>query len=151
MGSFPANSAAALCFPSARYHAVRAGIALYGVAPSDEVPLPDGFCPALAFRTHIVRIATLALLFVLAALFMIPTRPAISQTTYRAPRTADGKPNLNGIWQAMNDADWDIEPHTATAGTVPLLGAIGATPPGMGIVEGGSIPYLPAANPTDCP
>jgi len=85
-------------------------------------------------------------LFSLAAFFMISAHPAISQTsTYRAPRTADGKPNLNGIWQAMNDANWDIEPHAAAAGTVPSTGAIGATPPGMGIVEGGSIPYLPAA------
>jgi hypothetical protein len=27
---------------------------------------------------------------------------------YRAPRTADGKPNLNGIWQSLNTANWDI-------------------------------------------
>lgn len=54
-----ANSAGALCFPNARYHAVRAGIALYGVAPSDDVPLPGGFSPALAFRTYIVRITEL--------------------------------------------------------------------------------------------
>ena len=29
--------------------------------------------------------------------------------TYRAPRTPDGKPDLNGIWQAMNTANWDLE------------------------------------------
>ena len=80
---------------------------------------------------------------VVLALFALT---AGSQTPgYRAPRTADGKPNLNGIWQAMNDANWDIEPHAAAAGPFPLIGAVGATPPGMGIVEGGSIPYLPAA------
>ena len=31
-------------------------------------------------------------------------------------RTADGKPNLNGIWQAMNEANWDIQAHTASRG-----------------------------------
>jgi hypothetical protein len=64
---------------------------------------------------------------------------------YRAPRTADGKPNLNGIWQTFSDANWDIEPHAAAPPALPLTGAIGATPPGMGIVEGGVIPYLPQA------
>src|SRR5262245_16087646 len=64
---------------------------------------------------------------------------------YRAPRTADGKPNLNGIWQAVNEANWDIEPHNSGFGTVATLGAINAVPPGMGIVEGGSLPYKPEA------
>jgi Alr-MurF fusion protein len=53
-----ANSAAALWRPEARLDMVRAGIALYGVAPGDA-PLPAGFCPALAFRTRIVRLAEL--------------------------------------------------------------------------------------------
>jgi len=64
---------------------------------------------------------------------------------YRAPRTADGKPNLNGIWQAINEANWDIEAHNAGFGTVPTLGAINAVPPGLGIVEGGLLPYKPEA------
>jgi hypothetical protein len=64
---------------------------------------------------------------------------------YKAPRTADGKPNLNGIWQAMNSANWDLEGHSAQAGQVVALGATGAEPPGIGVVEGGEIPYLPAA------
>jgi hypothetical protein len=70
-------------------------------------------------------------------------RPAAS--AYRAPRTADGKPNLNGIWQAMNTAHWDLEPHSAAASPVRDLGASGAIPGGIGVVEGGSIPYLPEA------
>jgi hypothetical protein len=63
----------------------------------------------------------------------------------RIPRSADGKPDLNGIWQAMNTANWDIEAHEARAGVLPVLGALAAEPAGQGVVEGGNIPYLPAA------
>jgi len=72
--------------------------------------------------------------------------PAAGQTrTYRAPRTADGKPNLNGIWQAINEANWDIETHAAAPGLVTALGAAVAVRPGSGIVEGGPLPYKPEA------
>jgi hypothetical protein len=64
---------------------------------------------------------------------------------YRAPRSPDGKPNLNGIWQALNEADWDIEGHSAAPGRVMALGAEDAIVPGLGVVEGGPLPYLPAA------
>jgi len=64
---------------------------------------------------------------------------------YRAPRGPDGKPNLNGIWQALNEADWDIEGHSAGPGRVMALGAEDAVIPGLGVVEGGPLPYLPAA------
>jgi len=64
---------------------------------------------------------------------------------YRAPRGPDGKANLNGIWQALNEADWDIEGHSAAPGRVTALGAEDAVVPGLGIVEGGPLPYLPAA------
>ncbi len=60
------------------------------------------------------------------------------------PRTA-GKPNLNGIWQVLNEANWNLEPHIATQGAVEALGAIGALAPGIGVVAGGSIPYLASA------
>jgi hypothetical protein len=56
-----------------------------------------------------------------------------------------GKPNLNGLWQAMTAAYWDLEDHSAQAGPVIELGAIGAIPAGRGIVEGGAIPYKPDA------
>jgi hypothetical protein len=72
--------------------------------------------------------------------------PAAGQTpAYRAPRTVDGRPDLNGIWQALNTANWDIQDHSASAGPVASLGAAGAVPPGQGVVEGEEIPYLPEA------
>ena len=60
------------------------------------------------------------------------------------PHTAGGKPNLNGVWQALNTANWDLQTHGPSPGP-PALGAIGAIPPGLGVVEGGEIPYLPGA------
>jgi Alr-MurF fusion protein len=51
-----ANSAAALTLPQARYNMVRPGIAIYGLSPSDEVRLPDGFRPALAFKTQVAQV-----------------------------------------------------------------------------------------------
>ena len=64
---------------------------------------------------------------------------------YQAPRAADGKPNLNGIWQALGTAHWDVEGHAARPGPVVALGALGAIPGGLGVVEGGEIPYQPWA------
>jgi hypothetical protein len=66
---------------------------------------------------------------------------------------------LNGIWQALNEANYDLEAHVARPalalrpgpyGPVPAapvlaLGAVGAVPPGLGVVEGGDIPYTPDA------
>jgi hypothetical protein len=72
--------------------------------------------------------------------------PVGAQTTaYKAPRTADGKPDLNGIWQVLNTANWDIQGHAAAPGPMVQLGAAGAIPPGLGVVEGDELPYLPAA------
>ena len=77
---------------------------------------------------------------------MFSVRPADSQNAgYRATRTADGKPNLNGIWQAVNTANWNIETHQAAPGPILSLGATGATPGGWGVVEGGELPYRPEA------
>src|ERR1700752_343579 len=78
---------------------------------------------------------------------------------YRAPRGPGGKPDLNGIWQALNEANYDLEAHIARPamalrpgpyGPVPAaqtlaLGAVGAVPPSLGVVEGGEIPYKPEA------
>ncbi|HWW82497.1 MAG TPA: hypothetical protein VNZ26_02780 [Vicinamibacterales bacterium] len=73
-------------------------------------------------------------------------RPASTQSaTYRAPRTPDGKADLNGIWEAVNSANWDIQDHAARQGPVMALGASFSIPAGLGVVEGNEIPYKPEA------
>jgi len=74
-----------------------------------------------------------------------PTPPA-SAAAAAAPAAAilrlpDGKPNLNGIWQTIGSAHWDLENHQARGGPVLELGAIAAVPAGMSVVEGDVIPY----------
>ena len=56
---------------------------------------------------------------------------------YRAPRAADGHADLNGIWQALVSANWDLLDHEAQSGPHPeITGAYGAGPAGQSIVEG---------------
>ena len=62
-----------------------------------------------------------------------------------AQRTPDGNPDLNGIWQAIGSAHWDLEAHAARHGPVEAMGALGAIPAGLSVVEGGTIPYQPWA------
>ena len=77
-----------------------------------------------------------------AMLVVAPTEGQVPG--FRAPRFVDGKPNLNGIWQAVGAAYWDIEAHHAQPGPS-QYGALFAAPAGLGIVEGGEIPYQPWA------
>ena len=60
---------------------------------------------------------------------------AVETSEYDGPRTPEGQPDLNGIWQALNAASWDIRAHNAQDGV----------PAGLGVVEGGEIPYQPWA------
>jgi hypothetical protein len=78
--------------------------------------------------------------------FVTAGAPAYGQAApYRAPRfPGTQQPNLNGIYQALNAANWDLEDHSAQQGPMWELGAIGAVPAGRSVVEGGSIPYTPA-------
>jgi hypothetical protein len=85
--------------------------------------------------------------------------PTAGQAGSRIPRTTAGKPNLNGIWQALNTANYDLEAHAARpalamrpgpvipvpAKEVLALGAVGSVPAGVGVVVGGAIPYTTEA------
>src|SRR6266853_1678459 len=80
-----------------------------------------------------------------AACAVLSVVPATGQApAYKAPRP-DRHPTLTGIVQAMNTANWDNVSHASTKGQLWQNGAAGAHPPGIGIVEGDQIPYLPAA------
>ncbi|HEX7281160.1 MAG TPA: hypothetical protein VF239_03830 [Vicinamibacterales bacterium] len=71
----------------------------------------------------------------------------------------NGKPDLNGIWQTLNTANWDIQAHSAKPAlamrpgpVVPIpakeviaFGAVGSVPAGLGVVEGDELPYKPEA------
>jgi hypothetical protein len=74
-----------------------------------------------------------------------PLRSASQPASAAFTRMPDGKPNLNGIWAASNTANWNIETHQARQGPVPALGAAFSVPGGLGVVEGGAIPYKPEA------
>ena len=83
------------------------------------------------------RLARAGTVLVAAMVTMAPLQNW-AQTTppvYAAPRMPGGEPNLQGIWQALNTAAWDIEDHGARLGV----------PAGLGVVEGGGIPYQPWA------
>src|SRR5262245_17314043 len=72
------------------------------------------------------RMAALAMLILLTA-------NSVSAQSFR--RTPDGRPDLNGVLQALTTAAWDLQDHTGQLGL----------PPGQGVVEGNEIPYQPWA------
>jgi hypothetical protein len=82
---------------------------------------------------------------VVFGLLLVKPTAGQAPVAYRGPRLADGKPNLNGVWQTINTANWNLEAHGGAPSPVLALGAAGAIPPGLGVVAGDEIPYLPGA------
>jgi hypothetical protein len=82
---------------------------------------------------------------VAAALALLVTAGAQAQVLTEFPRAADGRPDLSGVWQTLNTAHWNVEPHVSGYPVLLELGAQFAVPPGHGVVDGGEIPYLPEA------
>ena len=102
-----------------------------------------------------------------AALTVMVTGTATTAQPQMPPRAAempDGRPNFNGVWQALNEAHWDLEAHeplpawVTQEGAYPYeyarvpaapfvaLGAAAGVPGSMGVVGGeGRIPYTPEA------
>src|SRR5881396_254157 len=113
------------------------------------------FAPAKAgfhMRTRFWRVITpVGFALVIAVLWLLPlagqqARPTRESSAFpaahKAPRMADGHPDLNGIWQAFVTANLDLQDHEAQPGPHPeLTGAYGAGPAGQSVVEGGEIPY----------
>jgi hypothetical protein len=108
---------------------------------------------------HLAKLITALAGAIVGATLAVLVAPVSGQTAVSSvPRLANGKPDLNGIWQALNEANFDIQMHAARPalalregpyGSVPAapvvaLGAVGAVPPGVGVVEG-DLPYRPEA------
>jgi hypothetical protein len=122
----------------------------------------------MGFRLASIAIAAIA---IAATLWVAVPRVATPSESYSPPRTADGVPDLSGIWQVLNTANYDIQSHAARpalavipappqqgvpglaratpvdlpALPVRALGAVGGVPAGEGVVEGNEIPYQPWA------
>jgi len=91
----------------------------------------------------------------------MPTAQTAVASTSAIPRTPDGKPDLNGIWQVLTTANNNLEPappksaHAMVPGDfVPVpapqvvaMGAVGAVPASQGVIttNNGYIPYKPEA------
>lgn len=89
-----------------------------------------------------------AMLAIAVGLTATAALTASAQTAPAArPARIAGQPNINGIWQAMNSANWNLEAHSAEAlQGFWQLGSLAAIPAGQSVIDGdGKIPYLPEA------
>ena len=118
-------------------------------------------------RFRVSTVVTALAAFSMGAVISVGVTSTASQSQDQAPRpaqTPDGRPNFNGVWQANNEAYWDLEAHEARPGMVmqegvypyeyarvpaaPVvaLGAAAGVPGSLGVVQGdGRIPYRPEA------
>jgi hypothetical protein len=114
----------------------------HGMATVDQKGVPLlSFLPVSFLQLSFLTIAAVAALFIA----MPGKGHAQGATASPIPRMADGKPNFTGLWQTLGSANVDIRDHSPQPGPFFQLGALGATPAGEGIVEGGEIPYTPVA------
>lgn len=72
---------------------------------------------------------------VAVVVLLMPASVAGQPAAGAIPRTSDGRPDFSGFWQVINAAAWNLEPHAAEPGV----------PAGLGVVEGGRIPYTEPA------
>ena len=89
------------------------------------------FCPAVLLAALVASVNVLA-----------QSGPSAA-AAYAAPKTRFGQPDLQGVWQVLNTAAWDIQDHAAQR--FPGLQARFSVPAGPGVVEGNEIPYQPWA------
>jgi hypothetical protein len=116
----------------------------------------------MRFRSKSFAIAVPAAIVAVGVFAVVVTQKAtpVSAADQPASGRIAGKPDLSGIWEANNTANWDLQTHEARpmvaqqgltpnsvvlAAPVLALGSIGWVPPGLGIVEGEEIPYKPWA------
>ena len=92
---------------------------------------------------------------ILSGLMLVSVVGAVVADDFVAPRGPGGKPDLNGVWQVFNRANYDIQTHAARAslamvegdlGPIPApsivaIGSLGSVPGGLGVVVGDEIPY----------
>ena len=89
----------------------------------------------MRFRTGAAVVFGGLLVLAAASAFLLGQRTAGGESTGSSssavPRLSNGKPSLEGIWQALNTAAWDLQDHSGRVGV----------PAGQGVVEGNEIPY----------